>query len=1188
MPTGYEGFEFDAQENGRLNRLPASDTRPPPAFTDIFTGAMRIEADRVDEVQDIRRARAYEPLIDALVEQGVDRDSLHHRQPGLLGIGSARGAYDYAAIWREAQRRGIKGIPASRELFEQDALRRQGERDKDQEMLARSSGLSGFAAQLGGGMLGSFADPINVYTLPLGGGGGSITRRILVEGAINAGIEGVQAAGGAQSYGRLGEEYGIEQAAQDVALAGFAGAAFKGAEIGGVAAVRGIGESLPLDMRMARALGKQSLEEVSDADVARAFRQTVPEDLRLPDEVSALHVIDRGVEVESTSPFRNTHAGLAEHQARLTQAQSAIEQGKLPKPPKPGKLDGRILRFLRLRGYGDAQARGIAAGIHAESASDAGAVNPSSGAFGIGQWLGSRKDELFRRYGRNPTLEQQLEFLDWELKGGDHGGAAVRQGDSEEAVLDAYIRKFMRPAEGAETDGDLARGMAALGRDGESIPSTAGASADAAEDAAIASAIDAERNDVEMQRIRAEGESADLAPDPSREPNAEGDAEIDPVAAESGSLAAMRLLVEDPQGPSLNRLGELADELGVAESEIRTALDQLVGSGELRRTQGGTYRRLARPGDMGPEDMLRFIARRGGISYDGLNDAGRAGGTLGHDLRNSGNLDKFVPGAGPLLRPNGRALDEIGEQLHDAGYFGPPETTPRPTDGELITMLDQVIGRGEKRFSFFDQAPGTRGPSVDDLDIEAELEAAGQAAAANLAKREIFDAAGARFGIPLITESDIAEIEALMRGGIPVYGTMDAAEGLDAAALAPYVDVWVNRKIDDALDDAFSEIEDPIYDFIDANQADAETAGARESDQGRTADAGDAGESAAGDGDRQGLSQEPELDPAARDALEADNPSIIDEADPALARFAERDGEGAQAAAESDWHDIRAGVERERTVTLPDGETRGMGVQYHGARGDLPDLSEGYYNPANIYGGFDTFYTTDAVDVALGYQRKNSSGKIYRIDEVEPVNFFDMEARLEPAKVAAFFGIRDWENEIGFPASAIEEATGADGRLNLREAMDEIRMQSRSEEVSRDEVQEIFDNAIHNLQGAGFGGMSHIGGLRIDKAAPHTVKIYFDAPNQIRLTSAEPARQVDPAIAARQAEEARLRAEAPLRGGNVTGQAQDGSMGLELFDAADQPTFDLGDGKPARTAAEIEQELAADRAAIEALKGCMK
>jgi hypothetical protein len=44
---------------------------------------------------------------------------------------------------------------------------------------------------------------------------------------------------------------------------------------------------------------------------------------------------------------------------------------------------------------------------------------------GLGQWLGSRKDELFRRYGPNPTRAQQIEFLAYELKGGDPGGKSV-------------------------------------------------------------------------------------------------------------------------------------------------------------------------------------------------------------------------------------------------------------------------------------------------------------------------------------------------------------------------------------------------------------------------------------------------------------------------------------------------------------------------------------------------------------------------------------------------------------------------------------------------------------------------------------------------------------------------------------------------------------------------------------------
>lgn len=44
-------------------------------------------------------------------------------------------------------------------------------------------------------------------------------------------------------------------------------------------------------------------------------------------------------------------------------------------------------------------------------------ITNSIGAFGIQQWLGSRKEKLLERYGEKPTLQQQLEFLVDEHKG---------------------------------------------------------------------------------------------------------------------------------------------------------------------------------------------------------------------------------------------------------------------------------------------------------------------------------------------------------------------------------------------------------------------------------------------------------------------------------------------------------------------------------------------------------------------------------------------------------------------------------------------------------------------------------------------------------------------------------------------------------------------------------------------------
>ncbi len=124
----------------------------------------------------------------------------------------------------------------------------------------------------------------------------------------------------------------------------------------------------------------------------------------------------------------------------------------------------QLQNYLQAAGISAATARGIVAGAYAESRLDPHAVNPTSGAYGIGQWLGSRKAELFRRYGSRPSLAQQMEFLAWELRGGDHGGAAVLAQTTPHGALDAYIRRFMRPAPGAETTGDLARGARYLAR----------------------------------------------------------------------------------------------------------------------------------------------------------------------------------------------------------------------------------------------------------------------------------------------------------------------------------------------------------------------------------------------------------------------------------------------------------------------------------------------------------------------------------------------------------------------------------------------------------------------------------------------------------------------------------------------------------------------------------------------------
>lgn len=68
------------------------------------------------------------------------------------------------------------------------------------------------------------------------------------------------------------------------------------------------------------------------------------------------------------------------------------------------------------KGIPQTQAIGILSNIAAESGGDTETLG-AAGDFGIQQWLGPRKKELQRRYGKKPTLTQQLDYLVDEYQG---------------------------------------------------------------------------------------------------------------------------------------------------------------------------------------------------------------------------------------------------------------------------------------------------------------------------------------------------------------------------------------------------------------------------------------------------------------------------------------------------------------------------------------------------------------------------------------------------------------------------------------------------------------------------------------------------------------------------------------------------------------------------------------------------
>lgn len=220
-----------------------------------------------------------------------------------------------------------------------------------------------------------------------------------------------------------------------------------------------------------------------------------------------------------------------------------------------------------------------------------------------------------------------------------------------------------------------------------------------------------------------------LAPEPPwRPPDARGPFDLNAPPREiTALLPAIRRFVDDSKR-NLNAFAEMASELGVPETDLRQAMMVLArekGSGLAIRRKDGRYirrpaisRRRSR-GD-GPEDVLEFIARHGGIRDDeghGLGLKGvsarekrempsrealrslkerRAGGGRGWQMMTRFN--------GPLLRHEGNSIDRIGELLWGAGYLEGSGNYGRPMVDEVLQFIEQRISAKKPMFTMEDMA----------------------------------------------------------------------------------------------------------------------------------------------------------------------------------------------------------------------------------------------------------------------------------------------------------------------------------------------------------------------------------------------------------------------------------------------------------------------------------------------------
>lgn len=85
-----------------------------------------------------------------------------------------------------------------------------------------------------------------------------------------------------------------------------------------------------------------------------------------------------------------------------------------------------------------------------ESRLDPNIVNPTSGAYGVAQWLGPRKQALFGKYGPKPSFEQQINHIIDELKGPENKTFQALVGaKNEKEAYDIWGSMFERPGAAA-------------------------------------------------------------------------------------------------------------------------------------------------------------------------------------------------------------------------------------------------------------------------------------------------------------------------------------------------------------------------------------------------------------------------------------------------------------------------------------------------------------------------------------------------------------------------------------------------------------------------------------------------------------------------------------------------------------------------------------------------------------------
>lgn len=109
-----------------------------------------------------------------------------------------------------------------------------------------------------------------------------------------------------------------------------------------------------------------------------------------------------------------------------------------------------IVNFFTGRGWSTEQSKGIAGNLFGESRYDIAAIGDGGKAYGLAQWHPDRQSIFERVFGKSikgSTFEEQLAFVDWELRNNEkRAGSILRQQTTVEGSTEAFMRYYERPA----------------------------------------------------------------------------------------------------------------------------------------------------------------------------------------------------------------------------------------------------------------------------------------------------------------------------------------------------------------------------------------------------------------------------------------------------------------------------------------------------------------------------------------------------------------------------------------------------------------------------------------------------------------------------------------------------------------------------------------------------------------------